>query len=90
MPQHLLQLSINGGRLQVSKAEYLQHGSEVLTARLAAQMQAEGKTPYIIPVGGSNSLGCWGYMMALEEIRRQTADTQPFTHIVMVRCFRWP
>ena len=71
--------------LQVSKAEYVQHGSPALGLKLAKQLRSDGKNPYLIPVGGSNALGCWGYMMALEEIRQQTQSQQPFTHICMVR-----
>ena len=72
--------------VQVTKAEYVKHGSVALANQLAAQLQAEGSSPYVIPVGGSNALGCWGYMMALEELRQQSEDL-PYTHIVMVRCF---
>lgn len=71
--------------MQVSKREYVAHGSEALGARLADELRAQGKTPYVVPVGGSNALGCWGYMMALEELAQQTPAGGPFTHIVMVR-----
>ena len=74
---------------QVTKAEYVKHGSEAMTGKLASDLTAQGRKPYVIPVGGSNSLGCWGYIMAMEEIMQQTADQadKPFTHIVMVRAF---
>lgn len=32
----------------------------------------QGLNPYLIPVGGSNALGTWGYLQAVEEIRQQT------------------
>jgi D-cysteine desulfhydrase len=31
----------------------------------------KGKKPYIIPEGGSDPLGVWGYIKALEEIKKQ-------------------
>lgn len=65
------------------------HGSEALGERLAGELRAAGKNPYVVPVGGSNALGCWGYMMALEELAQQTAG-DPFTHIVMVRTLNAP
>lgn len=71
--------------LQVSKADYMEHGSEGLTAKLAAELQEQGKKPYVVPVGGSNSLGTWGYMMAMQEIIDQTPADEKFSHIVMVR-----
>lgn len=33
------------------------------------KLRALGKRPYIIPEGGSNALGCWGYIEALREWR---------------------
>lgn len=68
----------------MSKAEYVEHGSEALTAKLARDLEAQGRKPYIVPVGGSNALGCWGYMMAMQEIMEQTKEQKDkFTHIVM-------
>ena len=70
--------------MQVSKAEYVEHGSEALTAKLARDLEAQGRKPYVVPVGGSNALGCWGYMMAMEEIMQQSQQQgAKFTHIVM-------
>jgi hypothetical protein len=69
----------------VTKEEYTQHGSEALGAALAAQLEGDGGRPYVIPVGGSNSLGCWGYLAATEEIQRQAADMGvTFNTIAMV------
>lgn len=34
----------------------------------AARLKKEGKKPYIIPEGGSNALGSWGYALAVREI----------------------
>ena len=53
----------------VSKAEYAAVGGPGLTARLAERLEREaGARPYIIPVGGSNALGAWGYVQAVTEL----------------------
>ncbi|KAK4351159.1 hypothetical protein RND71_030472 [Anisodus tanguticus] len=41
----------------VSKEEYAKVGSEALTKLLKEKLLNEGRKPYVIPVGGSNSLG---------------------------------
>ena len=42
-----------------------------LMAEAADALRARGRTPYIIPEGGSNAVGSWGYVRAAEEL---TAD----------------
>ena len=49
-------------------------GSEALLQQLTDELRKQGKNPYPIPVGGSNSLGCWGYLEAVREIQQQTAN----------------
>lgn len=71
--------------LQVTKEEYTSTGSEALSQQLLQQLQAEGRRPYLIPVGGSNSLGTWGYLNATEELLDQSEQLGcKFTDIVMV------
>ncbi|KAL2461871.1 Bifunctional D-cysteine desulfhydrase/1-aminocyclopropane-1-carboxylate deaminase [Abeliophyllum distichum] len=55
----------------VSKEEYSKVGSVALTDILKAKLLSEGRKPYVIPVGGSNSLGTWGYIEAIREIKEQ-------------------
>ncbi|XP_010276234.1 PREDICTED: putative D-cysteine desulfhydrase 1, mitochondrial isoform X2 [Nelumbo nucifera] len=55
----------------VSKEEYSKTGSVVLTNLLKERLLSEGRRPYVIPVGGSNSLGTWGYIEAVREIQQQ-------------------
>lgn len=45
---------------QVTKEEYGRYGSVALGERLAQQLRAEGHNPFVIPVGGSSSMGVWG------------------------------
>ncbi|KAF5834259.1 tryptophan synthase beta subunit-like PLP-dependent enzyme [Dunaliella salina] len=37
------------------------------------KLRAQGKNPYLVPVGGSSALGTWGYLQASEELRQQTS-----------------
>ncbi|XP_052181484.1 putative D-cysteine desulfhydrase 1, mitochondrial isoform X2 [Diospyros lotus] len=55
----------------VSKEEYAKVGSLSLTSLLKEKLLREGRRPYVIPVGGSNSLGTWGYIEAVREIEHQ-------------------
>ncbi len=58
-----------------------------LTAELqtaAAQAAAQGRKPYIIPMGGSNPVGALGYIACAEEIMAQAFEQGiNFSHIVV-------
>nr|XP_051192581.1 putative D-cysteine desulfhydrase 1, mitochondrial isoform X2 [Lolium perenne] len=55
----------------VSEEEYGKIGSVALADLLKKRLMEEGRKPYVIPVGGSNSLGTWGYVQAVREIEQQ-------------------
>lgn len=55
----------------VTKEEYGAVGSDGLLAQLRAELEAQGRRPYVVPVGGSSSLGAWGYLQAIEEVVQQ-------------------
>lgn len=55
----------------ISKEEYAKIGSVALAEFLKEKLLKEGRKPYVIPVGGSNSLGTWGYIEAIREIEQQ-------------------
>jgi len=38
---------------------------------VAAELRAQGRTPYVIPYGGSNPIGATGYVAAMEELVEQ-------------------
>lgn len=42
--------------------------------KVAKQVEAEGKKPYIIPMGGSNEIGAIGYVACAEEINSQLSE----------------
>ena len=44
--------------------------------REAQLLRGSGKTPYIIPEGGSNALGAWGYVRMAEELVKDLEDCQ--------------
>ena len=70
---------------QCTKEEYTKVGSVALGEQLAQQLRGQGLNPCVIPVGGSNSLGCWGYLEAVRELQQQTGGPDGFDDIVMVR-----
>ncbi|KFK36095.1 hypothetical protein AALP_AA4G076700 [Arabis alpina] len=55
----------------ISKEEFSSIGSEALTNTLKEKLEKEGRKPYVVPRGGSNALGTWGYIEAAREIEEQ-------------------
>jgi D-cysteine desulfhydrase len=50
---------------------------------LAAELASQGRRPYVIPVGGSNSIGALGYVTAMFELVDQLAEqVRTVDHIV--------
>jgi L-cysteate sulfo-lyase len=50
---------------------------------LSEELRAQGRRPYLIPVGGSNGVGAIGYVMAMIELMEQSqAAGQRIDHIV--------
>jgi D-cysteine desulfhydrase len=56
--------------------EYGRLGSEQLLERVSAHLEEQGRRPYKIPVGGSNGLGSWGYIQAVDELLQQWNDIE--------------
>ncbi|XP_065850335.1 bifunctional D-cysteine desulfhydrase/1-aminocyclopropane-1-carboxylate deaminase, mitochondrial [Euphorbia lathyris] len=84
---NLLVERLIGANIQlVSKEEYAQTGSVTLTNILKEKLVKEGRKPYVIPVGGSNPIGTWGYIEAIREIEQQvqaSGGTLKFDDIVV-------
>jgi D-cysteine desulfhydrase len=53
----------------ITPAEYRER--DVLLASAADALRERGEIPYVIPEGGSNGLGAFGYVDAMAEVRRQ-------------------
>ncbi|KAK9831510.1 hypothetical protein WJX81_004069 [Elliptochloris bilobata] len=66
----------------VTKEEYQSMGSVALGERLVERLRAAGRRPFLIPVGGSSSVGSWGYLEAVREIEAQAGE-RPFTDIAV-------
>ncbi|KAJ4713624.1 bifunctional D-cysteine desulfhydrase/1-aminocyclopropane-1-carboxylate deaminase, mitochondrial-like [Melia azedarach] len=61
-----------GAHIQLVSEEVAIHiGSATLINILKEKLEKEGRRPYVIPAGGSNSLGIWGYIEATREIEQQ-------------------
>ena len=54
----------------VSVREYEENIDEIMRG-LAGKLRARGKKAYVIPEGGSDPLGAWGYIKAFQEIQAQ-------------------
>lgn len=65
----------------VTPEQYAERDSYL--AEMADRLLARGRKPYIIPEGGSNPLGCFGYINCVREIAYQSERLEyEFTHIV--------
>jgi D-cysteine desulfhydrase family pyridoxal phosphate-dependent enzyme len=70
---------VNAKIYTVTSGTYARFGSEALTRQLQANLTMDGRNPYVIPVGGSNEIGLFGYLEFVEELMNH--DTE-FDHIV--------
>ncbi|OWW05179.1 pyridoxal-5'-phosphate-dependent protein [Rhizobium sp. R72] len=51
----------------------------------AASLRAQGLSPYVVPLGGSNAIGCLGYVTCAVEIAEQERKLgKAFSHIFVV------
>lgn len=69
--------------MKVTKEEYTRVGSKKLGQQLEQQLKEQGRKPYVIPVGGSDSVGTFGYLAATQELLEQ-AGKGAFTDIINV------
>lgn len=71
-PTGNLQLDLLAGAeiVYISRADYSTKIDSILDEQ-AELLRQEGRTPYIIPSGGSNSTGLMGYVQAMEELSQQ-------------------
>ncbi|MCA9680121.1 MAG: D-cysteine desulfhydrase family protein [Kofleriaceae bacterium] len=61
------------------------HRDELMAAE-AARLRAAGRTPYVIPEGGSNATGSWGYVMAAQELADDLATLPPRPTTIVYAC----
>jgi len=60
-----------GAKIKFISVKEYENNVDDIMHDLAAKLKSKGKKPYIIPEGGSDPLGVWGYIKALEEIKKQ-------------------
>lgn len=68
----------------VSPDEYRRR--DQIFEREAARLRAAGQVPYVIPEGGSNALGAWGYVAAAEELAADLAPLPPRPTTILYAC----
>lgn len=71
--------------LGVEDVRVVEGGSDMMAElkKLAAELEAKGRKPYIVPGGGSNPIGALGYVSCAEEIFEQAFEEGiHFDHIV--------
>lgn len=61
---------ILGATIRWVTPEEYEHRDELLVEE-ADKLRRNGRKPYIIPEGGSNALGIWGYVLAAKELIQQ-------------------
>ena len=57
----------------VTAEQYAERIDEIME-QAAAELRREGRRPYVIPEGGSDALGVWGYIQAAGEIKGQLEE----------------
>jgi D-cysteine desulfhydrase len=68
----------------ISRPDWARRG-ELLAAE-AERQRAAGRTPYVIPEGGSNAMGAWGYLDAAEELAADLAALPARPTTVIYAC----
>jgi D-cysteine desulfhydrase len=57
-----------------------------LMAAVADEVRGAEKEPYVIPEGGSNAVGSWGYLRAAEELANDLADLPERATSIVYAC----
>lgn len=70
---NLLLDRLAGAEVRLVSHEEYRRRSEVME-RVAEELRAAGRRPYVIPEGGSNALGSLGYVLAVDELRAQLPE----------------
>jgi D-cysteine desulfhydrase len=68
----------------ISRPEYGRRAE--LLEREAARVRDAGGTPYVIPEGGSNAVGAWGYVRCAEELAADLAALPTATTTIVHAC----
>jgi D-cysteine desulfhydrase len=74
-PGNLLIDRMVGAELRIISPEEWPERDVIMEA-VAEDLRAEGRSPYLIPEGGSNALGACGYVRWVSEVQAQCHDQQ--------------
>ncbi len=80
----LLDRLVGADIVWISYEEYRRRGE--LMAREADRLRDRGRTPYVIPEGGSNAVGAWGYVRCAAELAADLAALPPMPTTVIHAC----
>lgn len=62
----------------------VEQSSDLVLEQVVAELKNKGKTPYVIPLGGSNALGSLGYVNCADEIIAQSQTLNvSFDHMIV-------
>jgi len=93
MEGNLLVDRLLGAKLHLCAAkDYQRYGGNMhamnhINEVVASELRAQGRRPYVVPVGGTTPMAAWGYIDAVSELREQLGMDElggvcPFDHIV--------
>lgn len=68
----------------ITPADYARRAD--LMAELSEQLARTGRRPYLIPEGGSNAVGAWGYIRAAAELDGDLARLPPRPTTIVYAC----
>ena len=68
----LLDVLVGAETTFITQAQWAERN--VRMGAIATRLRAEGRAPYVIPEGGSNAVGAWGYVLGAHELRRQAQE----------------
>jgi D-cysteine desulfhydrase len=68
----------------ITPADYARRAE--IMAELAENLARAGRRPYVIPEGGSNAVGAWGYLRAAAELDADLAALPPRPTTVVYAC----
>ncbi|EDO45249.1 predicted protein [Nematostella vectensis] len=68
---NLLLNRLVGSHLMLVPYEGYESGLKMRMENLAEKLRQQGKSPYVIPLGGSNEIGLFGYITAFHELTKQ-------------------
>ena len=77
-------------RLAGAEVVWIDHSDWQRRAELfsehADRLRQEGRVPYVIPEGGSNAVGAWGYVRCARELGQQLAELPPMPTTIVHAC----